>query len=581
MSLPFDEADDSGVLPTVIAPPLPIPACVSPQLVGEYQVLARLGRGGMGEVYKARHRRLDKLVALKLLPADSRGSRELAARFQREMRAVGALDHPNVVEAYDAGEQSGVVYLAMKLIDGVDLDRLIKVRGPLPIAEACELVRQAAVGLHYLHQRGLVHRDVKPSNLMRTPDGAVKVLDLGLARWCIDAEEGHGLTATGRGMGAPDFLAPEQIENAVAADARADLYGLGGTLFYLLTGRAPFADSKSLFAKLEAHRSLPPPDVCTLRPEVPAELAALLHRLLAKQPEVRFATAAEVAAALAPFAGELPRPVLSPVPRIGAAKTWLETLRRPRWPWFAVVIGLTVSAIVLATLLRNPSRSCDDPPLTGLTNSESASEQSERILPRKQPAEAAYIEALEVTLSRKVDNFTTAGLVGSKVYDPHLGDTVTVDARLSKQTYAFLIAFRPDGKVDLCFPETKSETPRLTDTLGHPSPTKSPGKEYGLSDGMGLQAFAVVVLSEPLPFEKWWPREGCPWKKGEDAPEGMIYRANGADRVEAWNAEGDRGPNVVVPGKTAIGQLAAWLRQIDGTERVQALGFVVGPQEKD
>ncbi len=264
---PRKETDDPSVLPTLAGPPLPPPFAIPSRLLGEYEVLGPLGSGGMGEVYKARHRRLDKLVALKLLPAGSQGSREAAARFQREMKAIGALDHPNVVEAHDAGEQSGVVYLAMKLIDGVDLERLVKERGPMPIAEACELVRQAALGLHYLHQRGLVHRDVKPSNLMRTSDGTVKVLDLGLARWRMDAEAGHSLTGAGRVMGTPDFLAPEQVEDTAAAEARADLYGLSGTLFYLLTGRVPFAEYKSLFSKLEAHRSAPPPEVRTLRPE--------------------------------------------------------------------------------------------------------------------------------------------------------------------------------------------------------------------------------------------------------------------------------------------------------------------------
>lgn len=324
--------DDPQILPTLEGPPLPPPFGLPSWIIGEYEVLERLGSGGMGDVYKARHRRLDKLVALKLLPAGSQRSHEAAARFQREMKAVGALDHPNVVEAHDAGEQSGVVYLAMKLIDGVDLERLVKERGPLPIAEACEMVRQAALGLHYLHQRGLVHRDVKPSNLMRTPDGMVKVLDLGLARWCIETEAGHGLTGAGRVMGTPDFLAPEQIDNPMDADARADLYGLGGTLFYLLTGRAPFADHKSLVSKLDAHRFQPPPDVRMLRPETPEELAARVQRLLAKKPEARPQTASEVAAALAAFAAGAQREQLPAADR-GATSPQApaddKTKRRP------------------------------------------------------------------------------------------------------------------------------------------------------------------------------------------------------------------------------------------------------------
>src|SRR5215469_18595339 len=155
------DTDDPRLLPTIDEVPKPPPVELPSRIVGEYEVLSPLGSGGMGEVFKARHRRLNKLVALKLLPANSQHLREAAARFQREMKAVGDLDHPNVVEAHDAGDQSGVVYLAMKLIDGIDLQRLVKQRGPLPISQACELVRQAALGLHYLHQRGLVHRDVK------------------------------------------------------------------------------------------------------------------------------------------------------------------------------------------------------------------------------------------------------------------------------------------------------------------------------------------------------------------------------------------------------------------------------------
>lgn len=318
--------DDPQILSTLEGPPAPPPLGTPAWTVGEYEVLGRLGSGGMGNVYKARHRRLDKLVALKLLPASSLSSREAAARFRREMKAVGALDHPNVVEAHDVGEQSGVAYLAMNVIDGIDLQRLVKQRGPLPIAEACKLARQAALGLRYLHERGLVHRDIKPSNLMRTQDGTVKILDLGLTRYLLETKQGESLIEMGQLMGTPDFLAPEQIENASYADTRSDLYGLGGTLFYLLTGRTPFADRKSQFSKLEAARHEPSPDLRTLRPDVPVELAVLVQRLLAKKPEQRLATAAEVAAALTPFAEEPQRLLGKPLKEGFRTRTRMENL---------------------------------------------------------------------------------------------------------------------------------------------------------------------------------------------------------------------------------------------------------------
>jgi serine/threonine protein kinase/Flp pilus assembly protein TadD len=271
-----------------------------PAVLGEYDLLEQIGAGGMGEVYRARHRRLGKMVALKVILPTRLTSPNALARFRREVEAVGQLDHPHLVEAYDAGEQDGVVYLVLKLIEGIDLYRLVQQRGPLPAAEACDLVRQAALGLQHLHERGLVHRDIKPSNLMRTPAGTVKVLDLGLARLrsSLGAEE---LTTPNMVMGTPDYLAPEQIDDAAAADIRADLYGLGATLYYLLTGKAPFAHHQDALAKLKAHGMETVQDVRALRPEVPESVAALVARLLAKQPEQRFATPQQLADALASF----------------------------------------------------------------------------------------------------------------------------------------------------------------------------------------------------------------------------------------------------------------------------------------
>ncbi len=349
------------------APPMAeAPPGALPQVLGEYELLGPLGAGGMGEVYRARHRRLGKLVAVKVLPA-AKFSAAARARFRREAEAVGQLDHPHLVEAHDAGEQDGILYLVLKLIDGVDLHRLVRERGPRPPGEACELVRQAALGLQYLHERGLVHRDVKPSNLMRTtrpaagreaPCAIVKVLDLGLARWQSTGEASGELTAPDMVVGTPDYLAPEQINNSAGVDIRADLYGLGATLFYLLTGRAPFAHHRDVLAKLKAHGDEAPPDVRSLRPEVPGDVAAVVARLLAKRPEPRYATPQELADALAPLATPLGPPGCEWSAGSGWP-TWRPRSRRGRVrPCARASKGMT-SRRVIST--RPPSRRIGKP----------------------------------------------------------------------------------------------------------------------------------------------------------------------------------------------------------------------------
>src|SRR5581483_7020063 len=225
------------------------------------------------------------------------------ARFRNEMKAAGRLAHPNIVAAHDAGRVGGTYYLAMELLDGADLSALVGRLGPLPVADACELVRQAAVGLQHAGECGLAHRDVKPSNLMLTRGGVVKVLDLGLARSLADLPPSERLTTSGVLLGTADYIAPEQIDRAHTADARSDVYGLGGTLFFLLTGSAPYGDRPTWWEKLRAQEGAPVPEVRQRRAAVPDALADLLTRMLAKDPADRPASPGEVAAALAPFAG--------------------------------------------------------------------------------------------------------------------------------------------------------------------------------------------------------------------------------------------------------------------------------------
>lgn len=270
--------------------------------LGEYRLLEKLGEGGMGTVYKALHMELDRIVAVKLIRRSQLEEDWAVARFRREIKAVGQLDHPNIVRAYDARAIGDTHFLVIEYVDGFNLNELVERCGPLAIADACETARQAALGLQCAHEHGLVHRDVKPSNLMLNRQGQVKVLDLGLARVHTAALAGQ-TTVAGQAMGTPDYMAPEQASDSHTVDIRADIYSLGCTLHKLLTGEEPFGGPqyRTLLAKMTAHRDEPPPSVRQFRGEVPDGLLAVLARMLAKSPEQRFATPADVADALSPF----------------------------------------------------------------------------------------------------------------------------------------------------------------------------------------------------------------------------------------------------------------------------------------
>lgn len=272
--------------------------CKAKHLVmGNYVVLDKLGQGGMGMVLKAQHRRMKRLVALKILPPAMIKTADAVRRFQREVEAAAKLTHPNIVTAHDADEANGTHFLVMEYVEGQDLAAVVRERGSLPLGKALAYVLQAARGLEYAHHRGIVHRDIKPSNLLVDAEGKIKILDMGLARIESAGEEQSELTGTGQIMGTIDYMAPEQALNTKDADARADIYALGCSLFFLLTGKAMY-EGDTIMKKLLAHREHPIPSLRSACPQAPDELEAVFTKMVAKKRADRYQTMTDVIEAL-------------------------------------------------------------------------------------------------------------------------------------------------------------------------------------------------------------------------------------------------------------------------------------------
>jgi serine/threonine protein kinase len=348
-------------------------------MIGAYKLVAELGTGGMGRVYKAIHAVLKKKVAVKVLSRRQAKDADVVARFRREARAAAELDHPNIVKVFEVGMDSGRHYFVMEYVAGGTVAELIRRNGKLPWRQAAEIALSVAQALDVMHEKSLVHRDIKPSNILITRDGAVKLSDLGLVRNITD-EDSERLTAPGQILGTMDYLSPEQVAGSHEVDIRSDIYSLGCTLYHMLAGEAPYID-RSVYDKLTAHLHEPLPSVTTRAPDVPEMLAHVLKRMTAKDPDKRhqkpsvlivdlegllsMGDSVELFAQLAKMADELERkkteravqgnavPVTTPSSTVTQKEGSLS-----HWLIVAGAIGaILVLALLLILLLNRPPRS--------------------------------------------------------------------------------------------------------------------------------------------------------------------------------------------------------------------------------
>jgi serine/threonine-protein kinase len=322
--------------------------------LGHFELIEYVGGGGMGRVFRALDPRLARTVALKVLPVEQSADRETLLRFQHEAQSAARLDHDNIARVYYVGEDRGLNYIVMEFIEGVNVRRLVERRGPLTLAEAVSYTLQVADALTHAASRSVVHRDIKPSNLLITPEGQAKLIDMGLARFHETDEGALDLTASGVTLGTFDYISPEQARDPRNADVRSDIYSLGCTFFFMLTGRPPFQGG-TMLQKLLQHQADQPPDVRQFRPELPEDVPRILRKMLAKDPGHRYRTPAELVDelwALIKSAG-LRRPAgpqAEGTARPPAGPFWHRHL-----PWVVPAVALLAIVLVLDAIWSDPA----------------------------------------------------------------------------------------------------------------------------------------------------------------------------------------------------------------------------------
>jgi serine/threonine-protein kinase len=498
----------------------------APDFIGKYRVIRRLGIGGQAEVFRAEHPDLKVDVVVKWARADS--PPEFRHRLRQEAEIAAGLNDPGVVRVLDAGADQGRPYVVFEYVDGgQSLAQRLERGRPSP-RQAAGLVAEVAATLGRLHARGLLHRDIKPANILIDPSGRPKLIDFGLSALQQQWRE-IGPPEAGVPGGSPPYMAPEQARGeARRVGPRTDLFNLGATLYELLTGQPPYRGEDPAAVLDQARQGdVTPPR--RLDPRVPKALERICLKALAKEPERRYASAGSLARALRFY-------------------LW----RRP-----LLAAGLGAAGLVLAvafTVLLG--RALSPPPLV--------------------------VRKLEVHHIARAGRFDEPrGVLGVRSFAAGRGDGVTVRGELSVPAYCYLIAYRPDGTDEVCFPEDAHTPPPRTDRPGYPS--VRPEVSYGLEEGAGLMAFALVVSRRPLPAYAAWRRQRgvCPWREAAGPPN-VVWLYDGHQLLaatpdnpgglrEKGRKRGDAGP---------LPELLDWLRQAPDVEVVAAVAFPVHPAEK-
>jgi serine/threonine protein kinase len=546
---------------------------------GEYRILGILGEGGMGMVLKGEQLSLSRPVALKVMKPDRAASPHARARFKREARAAAAVEHPRIVIIYTVGEFNGTPFIAMPLMKGQSLASQLLEQKPLPLAEGVRYAREMAEGLAAAHVRNLIHRDIKPENvwLEETPDGVhVRLLDFGL----VSCDEGEQLSHTNAVIGTPAYMAPEQAEGR-KVDARADLFSLGCVLYQMTTGRRAFS-GPSTMAVLLAVANHNPSSAGTLKANIPANLSALIDRLLSKNAEGRPASAAAVVSALRDIERGLTvdRRTIEkeePVPTNEAR----ADPRRSRRGWM-IGAGIVLAGIALVCWVssRTPRTNSD------ATRSTPDTKAGVQVDPPPDAAKSEFrVKAIELKHYQTLEDGKhrqLIGLLGKESFTPAKDDCVTIETRLSRPGYGYLLAFRPDGKFDLCVPVDENEPPRITNAIVY-HPTNA-DEAYELKEGTGLWVFAVVASETQLPpFNEWKGKliMSNVWKPTPALP-GTLWVDDGV-WMETRTAGGvyptNRGLGAKLEGpEQSVKAITDWLRAAGIGEgvMVSTVGFGVG-----